>query len=88
MTHYRCFLSEPKTEQLLVFACQPLARAAHPSGNLAIMQRFAPLTAGSGLIVTIWPLRGAALTRNFPSKIPITECSLQTPMSAVNTDVL
>lgn len=92
--HYRCLLCGPTAEKLLLFACHTVARSAarsHPSENLAIAQRSAPLTAGTLAPVWLWPYgrhRGAAMTRNVPGKIPITERSPQKPTSAVNTAAL
>lgn len=91
---YRCFLCGPTAEQLLVFACQTVARSvagSHSSGNLALAQRIAPLTAGTLAPVWLWPYghqQEAAVTRNVPGKVPITDHSSEKPTFTVNTAVV
>lgn len=58
--------------------CQILATWSNPSGILGIAKHIIQLTAGTLASVRLWPYGqwwGAAMTRNTPGKIPITECS-------------
>lgn len=60
--------------------CQISAARSHPSGILGIAKHIIQLTAGTLASVWLWPYGqwwGAAMTRNTPGKIPITECSLE-----------